>query len=408
VPLEPLGVADVRRTVVAAAPLTADPAQVAERVHRLTGGLPGLLVPLVGRFRTGQAISLPAVVTLPDVVDGYVDSLDPDQQEVLQALALLPEPVTATLIEEVLQVPASAVLTELASRGLVLPVGSRWHVSADLFRDAALATCWDREGLSARLADACATRSAGDPPLDETLDALLAQGEAVAARGRLAAAQALALRAAGTARAIGHREHECAALCLLGQVLLDLGQARVASQRLADATALARAADLGASRRVSHALRAQSGLVARRADRTACAAAMDRLMPIAAGARGRDPEYGDALVFAGQAWAASALGDGRTAASAQARSAELARVLPEVRSLRVRLALAQGAASGRDPDLAASLADAVLADAGAWPLLAWQAGRVASAARGEPVRPPAGLADGLDDVGRASLAAWPA
>lgn len=407
VPLPPLGVADVRRTVVGAAPLTTDSAQVAERLHRFTGGLPGLLVPLIQRYRVGQAIQLPAELEPPDIVDDYLTGLDPDAQEVLWALSLLDAPSTPTVVEEAVNVPTEEVLGDLETRGLVLAVGNRWHVAADAFRVAALHDCWDPDGLRARLQLAQSERSGDDPPLDETLEALLQRGGALAARGRLAAAQALAERAAGTARAIGHRNHETTARCLLGQILLDLGAPRRASAVLADATALARATDRGELRRLSHALRAQANLVGRKASRTACVAAMDRLIPITTGATHRDPDASDALAFAMLAWTAHALRDRPTALRAAHQAEARLPALAPLDRLRVELTLARGLLASDNKSQAAARVDALADRVAEWPLLSWQAARIRAQALGEPPPPPGALTDGLSESDAHSLAQWP-
>lgn len=407
VPLPPLGVADVRRTVVGAAPLTAGSAQVAERLHRFTGGLPGLLVPLIQRHRVGQALQLPEELVPPDIVSDFLQGLDPDQQEVLWALSLLDAPSTTTVVEEAVQVPTEDVLEELKGRGLILSVGNRWHVAADAFRVAALEECWDVEGLKTRLVSAQSARSGGDPPLEDTLEALLERGGTLAARGHLAAAQALAERAAGTARAIGHRVHECTALCVLGQVLLDLGAPRRAGSVLADATALARATDRGDLRRLSHALRAQANLVVRKGSRTACIAALDRLIPITTGATHRPPDVSDAVAFATLSWTAQALGDTPTAQRAAAQAEARLPVLVSVDRLRVELLLARASLAGRDGDAVRERLTGLRDVLGSWPLLDWQARRLVAAAEGEAAPSPEALVEGLSPEDAQTLAAWP-
>jgi tetratricopeptide (TPR) repeat protein len=159
--VQPLGVADVRRSVVGANHQVDDPAVLAERLFRATGGLPALLVPLLERIKVDRhALDGP----LPGIdAERWLGGLDLDTLEVLQVLATIHEPASMTTIEEIAQVPAEEALLELTARGLVRRVGpgdestsgrGRFVVSAGLFADVALAGVPNPEGLRRRVESA--------------------------------------------------------------------------------------------------------------------------------------------------------------------------------------------------------------------------------------------------------------
>jgi serine/threonine-protein kinase len=378
IPLEPLGVADVRRTVVGAAPLTKDPAQVADRLHRLSAGIPGLLVPLLSAYTEAGAVRLPEVVPPPSVVDDYFEGLDLDDREIVGLLSLVDEPLSADVLEALLQVPVTGPLSLLAERGVVREVRGRWLMTAELFRTAARAFVADPEGILLRLYDLRAQLGEGGPT---EVDALIkAEGEALA--GRLGVATELAREAVMVARATGDRPRECAALTVLGQILLDQGAAAEATRILADATALARAAAADDVRRTSHVLRAAASLDANPQDRAAAAAAVDRLLPLLSGAAARGADAIDARLYATWARAALALGDRATYGKAVGEAERRLPGLDPVGRGRVLLALAQAAAAGGEDDRARAWLTAAEGEVGPWPLFLQQARRVRMSLRG--------------------------
>lgn len=189
--LRPLGPGDVRRSVVANARGVREPARVAERLFRATGGLPALLVPFLRRLHEDpQALEhrLPGAS-----VDPWLDGLDLDTLEILQALAAARGPMSPTLLEEITQVPAEEPLDILVDRGLVreitagpeddevprtrddggLPlagpaqvarVNRRYVVSAGLFAEAALARVPDPDALDRRVGEILARHSTVTAP----------------------------------------------------------------------------------------------------------------------------------------------------------------------------------------------------------------------------------------------------
>jgi hypothetical protein len=307
IPLQSLGLADVRRTVVGAAPRTREPARVAELLHRLTGGIPGLLVPLIGRYTVDEALDLPDPVEAPSVLDDYTGGLDLDDTEVLGVLSLTDEPASAALIERVTMAPAEASLTTLEARGIARQIDGRWCITAELFRAAGRGGTVDPIGMAERIERARA--ELGESSSLERLRAELAGIDTLTREDELQLALSGARAAVQSSAALGLAASQCAALNALGLVLLEADRPTEATAVLADATALARAADRTDEHRLSHVLRAAATLDERPRDRAAAAAAIDRLLPLLGGAASRPSNATDARLFATWARAAAILGD---------------------------------------------------------------------------------------------------
>lgn len=388
--LEPLGIADVRRTLVSAAPLTLDPAQAADRLHRWTGGLPALLVPIISQYTDGATLSLPDELPEPDAVADFFEGIDLDELDILATMAVLGEPADAELIEEIAMIPATPTLDELAVQGLVRQTNGLWRLSATLFAAAALIRAPDPEGLQERTDAIRQQWSQGKPhpaPLASLLEAALDDS----VQGNLSAALSSARLA--LQRSLSDRSMECRARCVLGQILLDTGLIGEATRQLADATALAKAANLEQDRRISHALRARASLEAR-PGRPAAAAAVDRLLPLVLKARNRPPDPTDALVFSVWAQAAATLGDRRAWKKAMQGCQARRSAASPIDQRRMWMTLARGAAAIGDG--AAAIEALEKATAGDPPqLLAWEAGQLRAAIAGTPPPPTSPLAYGL-------------
>ncbi len=401
VELEPLGVADLRRTVVGAAPLTADSARVAAELHQLTGGIPALVVSLLSRHTEGGALTLPDEPALPTIVEDYLDGLDLDERDALEVLAMAREPVEPALLEALVPVPAADALGALQRRGLVREVGGRWVLTAELFRAAVAAEVADPEGLRERIAAASARLSSSEADPAADVDAALS----AAVAGQLAVALADLRAAAGFGQAVADRALESRARCALGLLLDDMGMYARARRHLADATALARAEGLDTTRRLSHVLRAAVDLEERPGSRGAAAAAIDRLMPVLTGASNRVGDLADVLGFAAWARAAATLGDRGTAERTRGEAEARLDDLPLVDRLRAALALARACAAGGDDDGARRLIGRVRSCGARYALLGWHAELLAAGLDGRVPPDPGALADGLQPDEVAALRA---
>ncbi len=396
VALMPLGVADIRRTVVGLAPKTREPAKVAARLHRLTGGLPGLLVPVLAHHLRDERLELPEAVAPPERVHDFLAGLDAVSQELLGVLSLQGRPTAERVLDVVVGTPSGPTLVRLAQRGLVREVDERWDLAADFFAEAALAFVPEPALLRARIA-AARSSSLDDPTVPgASLAGLRDDAEQALAEGRMGQALATARRAAELAEAVGDTPLEAEALCTLGQILLDLGDPQAARRTLADASALARAASADTARRRAHALRANADLDDRPGARAAAAAALDRLMPLVAKARAGDAA--DGLALAMWSRAAACLGDRGSWDRARRRTAALLAGLSPAERARLRLVLAEGAVRLGLPSAPSLVAEATAA-AGALPLLAWRARCLVA-----PEPPPAALLAGLSADHCAGLA----
>jgi tetratricopeptide (TPR) repeat protein len=510
-PLPPLTMADLRRSLYAHAPATPALARVAERLHRETGGNAAMLLELLGRHTAGDRVDLP---DCPLQVDArrWVEGLDLDEEAVAGALAVLPGPAPTAVIEALAQVPPEGPLRALEARGVAVATGDRWMLAAEALRAPIRALLPDPDALDARAAALGGTGETveADPVLDEVdalrrarrrgeararLEAALAgpetgdvrggrllalgallwgDGEAAAARrvyeealtcviepagrrvaalgvgvaalqtgaldpaldhfsavvteselagetataaaalmhlaearavsGHLADALRSARRALALAEGLRDRGLECAAARHLGMVLLDAGRWAEAGRHLADASALARAADLAEERIAAQVLRARVTLEERPDNRAAAAAAIDRLLPQLE-APGTDPGGFRLLARCVWAHAAAALGDDRMFRRALA-SADPAAAQGRV-SLRLRadVLLARAALAAGDAKEAAGRARAAREEASSlgFTLLAWEAERVVARAAGAPLPPPGILAVGMDAAETAAL-----
>ena len=345
VPLQPLGAADVRRTVVGFAPRTEEAAQVAARLHRLSGGLPALLVPLLQAHTIEKAVELPETVPVPPIARRAMDALGTDARAVAATLAILDRPASEALLVAVVGPGAFAAVEELEQQGVATRFEGHVVLSAGVFLSAALAVHPDIEALRARVSAA----RHDDPTVPgATLSALCQEAERQLREGQLRAALDSAERASELSTAVGDQRLECHARATWGQVLLETGSPRQARRCLADATALARAVGDRALRHRTHMLRSWAEMDERPGDPGAAAAALDRLMPLVSALPDDLADRTGAFSCALWARAAATLRD-RGAWRRAAESAEpRVRNQPRETQARLRLLLAEGALAIHD------------------------------------------------------------
>jgi tetratricopeptide (TPR) repeat protein len=315
--LEPLRRADLRRSVVAVARDLPDPAGLAERLFRATGGLPVLLLPLLEALaRDPRVLDGP----LPRIqVDRWLDPLDLDSLDVLQAVAAAGAPLSAAQIEAITQVPAEEPLHTLLAAGLLVGAGgdgpgARYSLAAEAF------------GLGAleRVADLCALRTHVAQVIGATgAEAALPELATIHRhldRGALGEGQAdLALLQ--TARMSGASESERLGLVLAGARLAWLGgRVESAQEGFQQALDLARPGSRGAS-----AALIGLGMLAQRAGRAA--EARERLEAAVAAAREAGSLDMETLAGVGAAWNDALSGRPGPALRAAGRLAGVARAL---------------------------------------------------------------------------------
>lgn len=162
VELPALSVAELRRSVFAAAPSTPDLAAAAEALRAWSGGSYELVE---FALRSGVAHGAFRLAAVPEpALEPWLGQLDLDAQSVACALAALREPVSAEGIERVAAAPAPESLPELERRGIAVRVGERWMLGADVLRAPLLAAALDPEGLLQRAA-AVSQPAHGDDPV---------------------------------------------------------------------------------------------------------------------------------------------------------------------------------------------------------------------------------------------------
>lgn len=169
--LDPLSLADVRRSTHALAPKTVELAAAADQLHRWSGGNAGLFLQLVDGCRVGDNLT---VGHTPPVVnaDPFLEGLDLDALTVAGALAAVFGSIDRSTLGRIAQVPPEDALVELAARGIAASSeGDQWRLHAEALREPILARVPDSEALADR-ALACL-------PPDETEDADLVVAEAL-------------------------------------------------------------------------------------------------------------------------------------------------------------------------------------------------------------------------------------
>lgn len=438
-PLPPLSLADVRRSLYAFAPRTPELAVAAERLHRDSGGNAGLFLRLLQRHRTGDAVRLPAGPLVVPVAD-WLDGLDLDEETVAGALAILTAPASEDALSAIAQVPAEAVLPSLAERGIASRSEAGWRLAAEAFRMPLQDLVPDLDALRDR-ADAVLPVAPGSALMDRVAAditaavAALEAGQLEAAlrswrdatdatlpfphwhaevslrlarlelhTGALHTALERARRAVVLVEGSFDPHRRCVVLLGAASVHVALGLYPEALALAADAAALARASGLGGDRFDAAVLRARGVLEERPHHRTAAAAALDRVINLGA-ETAEQPVASQVALQAVGAHIAAVLGDrGRVERLTAEIDAQLAAV-PRLDRLVTQLMLGRALFAGGQAGAARTRADLVFREARPLGLtfLVWHARRLEARACGEPVPGIGPLGEGLSERERSAL-----
>ena len=405
--LAALSLAEIRRTVVAMAPLTKDPAEQAAALFYWTGGLPGLLLPLMDRFSCNQALLLPldfsdSLKQESGLATDLLGALDMDSTEVLGVLSLFDEPTSADRIEVITQIPAGRYLRHLESLGLVTEVCGSWMISNAWFRHAAIGHLIDPEGMADRVTtlanNAAGAATQGGLSREHVHAQMIAKANAAFGSGDLAGAIRDLKRTEAFAHVAGDRVHECQAMCLLGRIWLEMGAVSEGAKRLADATVLARATGQHDVRRLCHAFRAIAELENHRGDRSAAVAAIHRVVHLITRSEQTCAASSDAFLFAVWAWGAAILGDKQSALEATENAQQRLEALGTGERASVMLRLARAAAAEGKMAAQSSWIAQIRRETAEQPFWSWRAACAALALDGQKGPSPGGLAEGLGRV----------
>lgn len=402
IPLSPLSLADVRRSLVSLAPDTPDPARVATTLHEWTGGLPRLLAALLEEHVKDGVFHLPDI-NAPNVhVERFIDGLDMDELEILGTIALAVVPIDVGSIEAITQIPADEVIQDLVDKGLVIDMEGRFRLMGSLFRPTVTRQLVDPEGLQERIDSHSREMGReqageGDPQwlLMEVRNGI-SKAENALLGGGLASGLASIRRAVDISGSVIDRGIKAEANIALANVLIRVGLLDEAARRLADATAFAHADGRDDLRRLCHALRAWVSLDQSPRSRAAAASAVDRILPMLNGSESRGHRPEDALLYAIWARASAVLGDKNTHARAAQRAFEWAEHVDAPLALGIRLQVARGMMVFRDLEQARETVRPVISAREQYPLLGWEAARLLALLDGGILPSAGSLTEGLD------------
>lgn len=402
IPMAPLSLADVRRSLVSMAPRTAEPAMVATTLHEWTGGLPRLLAALLENHVVDEVFVAPAVDAPNRHVERFFEGLDMDEVEVLGTIALASAPMDVSSLETITQVPVDELIQGLVDKGLVVDMEGRFRLMGTLFKAASVRALVDPEGLQERIDDHI--REMGREPSDggdsiwvlEEIRNGIEKAENALLSGGLSAGLNAIRRAVDISGAVLNRGIKAEANIALANVLIRVGLLDEAARRLADATAFAHAEGRDDLRRLCHGLRAWVSLDQNPRSRAAAASAVDRILPMLDGSDARSYRPEDALLYAIWARASAVLGDRNTHQRAAEKAFEWAKHVDTPLALGIRLQVARGMMVCRDREGARDAIRIVMSERDRYPLLGWEAARLLAILDGGLVPPPGNLTRGLD------------
>ncbi len=384
--ITPLRLADIRRSVYAFAPKTKNLAKESERLHRLSGGIPAILLPLLEQYTSEELFSLPEKVVPPPIVDDFFSDLDLDDIETLAAIAILRRASKEEDIEKISMVPADHILPQLQQRGLIQEISPKsWLLSASIFEESIYAYLPDKETLEKRAYSIQSSIPA---------DALLARCNDIrnlAAEGKLSEAREVALENHKHSLGMKNKLPLCQSLISLGQVYLDIGLFDKAKRYFADASALAKAIENKTLKNKSHAYRARIDLELKPGSRMPISAAIDRLTPLIKG--NQDP-----FIAAMWSWSLAALGDKKRWRQALEDGKAILPPDRPIETARSLFCMLRGACAIGDQSEALRIIDDAQSHIEGLLLFEWEFGRAKSLLTGQTPPPTSPLAFGLDQL----------
>ena len=384
--ISPLRLADIRRSIYSYAPKTVHLAKQADKLHRLTGGIPALLIPILQKYTENQVLDIPSEVEKPDIIHDFFQHLDLDALEVLGAIAILKRPCTPKEIEQVSMIPTDQILPLLEHRGLIVEIKeATWMLSAVLFEEYIYSLLPDKETLEQRIQKVHIQIDKAD------LLKKIEYVEDLCIQGKLADARDLALENHKISMCDEDPFPLCAALISLGRVSLDIGLFEKAKTYFADASALAKAINASTLKDQSHIYRARVALELRPGSRIAISSAIDRLSPLIA--TNTTP-----LMLSMWAWALAALGDSIRWNTTCTQILENISDIPSTQVGRVLFCLLRAAYCIGDYEQAKNIIRIAKPKIANSLLFCWEFGRAEALLTQEPPPPTSPLAYGLTPI----------
>mgnify|MGYP001308649168 CR=1 FL=1 len=381
-----LRLADIRRSIYAHAPQTKNLAKQSEILHRWSGGIPALLIPILKEHTVDQVLSLPDVIHPPPILKDFFTHLDLDSLETLGAIALLKRPCVPKEIEQVSMIPTDDILPILVQKGLITEVRpNTWMLSAEAFEKHLFSLLPDQDALELRV------QKVHNQINEDELIRRIQEVEELCVQGKLAQARDKAQENHKLSLGYENSLPLCSSLLSLGMVSLDLGLFDQAKTYFADASALAKAIGQKDLKEDSHLYRARVSLELRPGSRTAISSAIDRLSSII-------PTSSNLHTHAMWAWALAALGD--TVRWNQVREKIISNIstVSTAKAGRILFCLLRAACCIGDYEQAKNIIAIAKPITTASLLFQWEFGRAKALLTQEPPPPTSPLALGLTPV----------
>ncbi len=287
-----LTLAHIRRTLFSLAPRTNSLAILSEKLHRLTRGLPALMLPLIEQYTVDGFFSLP---NPPPIFPEHtqIAQLSKSDLLILQILSHLNMPCSLEILEGICPLSPESALVMLSQNSWVYSQGNHWQIGNQWLQEHIQQSYpTSPEALNHWMT--ISNKYSQDIPIN------LKCIEELSLSGNMGLAKIQGEALLNTLP----RSKQAHCLLVMGQVYLDIGMIYPASEILAESTALSKAYNLHSIYQRSQALRARCSLEKHHSSPTGATHALDRLNTLI---HTRNP-----WILSTWQWACGALGDSNT------------------------------------------------------------------------------------------------
>ena len=293
----PLSLADIRRTIFLIHPKRKDLAEKSISLHRLTGGIPALLTPLLHKKKL---IEPSESKTFHAAINTTLEGLNYEAFELIATMGILNSPAAVEELENISLAPVNELFPELIERGIVEDLGfGYWRLRATAIAEAARARLPEEESLLQR----CDVFREEPLPI-ETIKRSLFEADVLVAQGLFNQGLTESERAIVEAYRSKDAHIIGEANLRRGSLLLDLGQFKHASKYLSDLSVWTKGHGLQELKKRSHAMRARGSLEMQPGSRASATSAVNRIAELL-------HNNTDPVISCMWAWAIAALGDER-------------------------------------------------------------------------------------------------